>query len=367
MIHRISTKKVNILLRLNKTSSQYILVLWIGMILLLASCGVTHQVDVQTVEPAKVDLSSGIRRIGIINESIAGEIDQETGELEAWVRYSDKNISEAAKDAALMGLFNELIHDTRFDSILVLEQESDLQLSDQQLDGAIPWERMAEICKKYEVDALFALAFHETDTRISLKKTKMEKRNLLRERIQTRGHEITLETLIENGWRIYDPFNKSILDEITLKNQLVSKAKGEDPIEAFQAIEDRRDSVLSFSAKTGSNFGSRLQPHKQTISRPYYIKGSDNLQKANEMAEAEDWQGAAALWKLDMAHTKSKVRSRAFYNMAVINEVHGDLESALELATKSNEVFESKLTKQYVLALNDRIKIQQQLEEQFLQ
>ncbi len=342
-------------------------ILGIAMVLLISSCGVTHQVAVQTIEPAKVDLSTGIRRIGIINESITRELDQESGELEAWVRYSDKDISEAAKNAALKGLFNELIHDSRFDSILVLQQESNLQLTDQHINGNIPWEHMEEICKKYEVDALFALAFHETDTKISLKKTKMEKRNLLRERIQTRGHEITLETLIENGWRIYDPFNQRILDEITLKNQLVSKAKGEDPIQAFQAIEDRRDSVLSFSAKTGTNFGSRLQPHKQTISRPYYAKGSDNLQKANVMAEAEDWQAAAALWKLDMAHTKPKVRSRAYYNMAVINEVHGDLISALELATKSNEFYDSKMTKQYVLALNDRIKTQQQLEDQFLQ
>jgi len=358
---------VNVSLRFIPTLIQYKLVLSIATILLLASCGVTHQVAVQTIAPAKVDLSSGIRRIGIINESIVREIDQETGELEAWVRHSDKNISEAAKGAALMGLFNELIHDTRFDSILVLERESDLKLSDQEINGTIPWEHMEKICNKYNVDALFALAFHETDTKISLRKTKMEKRNLLRERVQTKGHEITLETLIENGWRIYDPFNKTIVDEITLKNQLVSKAKGEDPLEAFQAIEDRRDSVLSFSAKTGSNFGSRLQPHKQTISRPYFVKGSDNLQKANEMAEVEDWQGAAALWKLDMAHSKPKVRSRAYYNMAVINEVHGDLNSALEMATKSNEVHESKMTKQYVLTLNDRIKTQQLIEEQFLQ
>ncbi|MGB5691078.1 MAG: DUF6340 family protein [Flavobacteriaceae bacterium] len=348
-------------------SIPYVLGICISLTLMLSSCGVTQQVAVQTLEPAKVDLSSGIRRIGIINESMSEMDDQETSELEAWVRYSDQNLSEEAKNAALKGLFNELTHDTRFDSILVLHQETSLQLEGNQFNDGIPWEQMEELCKKYQVDALFALAFHETDTRISLKKTKLEKRNLLRERVETRGHEITLETLIENGWRIYDPYNKRILDEITLKNQLISKAKGEDPLEAFQAIEDRRDSVLSFSSKTGSNFGSRLHPQKQTISRPYFIKGSENLQKANEMAQAEDWQSAADLWKLDMAHTKPRIRSRAYYNMAVINEVHGDLQSALELATISNEVYDSKMTKQYVLALDDRIKNQQQIEDQYLQ
>ena len=337
-----------------------------SLLFFMGSCGVTQQVSVETIEPAQVDLSSGIRRIGIINESISKMNDQETGELESWVQYSDQNLSKEAKEAALMGLFNELTHDTRFDSILIMHEERSVLLEEKLHEG-IPWQQMEELCKKYEVDALFALAFHETDTKISLKKTKMEKRNLLRERIQTRGHEITLETLIENGWRIYDPFNKTILDEITLKNELVSTAKGEGPLEAFQAIENRRDSVLSFSSKTGSSFGSRLHPQKQTISRPYFIKGSENLQKANEMAQADDWQSAAALWKLDMAHTKPRIRSRAYYNMAVINEVHGDLQSALELATKSNEVYASKMTKQYVLALDDRIKNQQLIEDQFLQ
>jgi len=346
---------------------QPIIALWLGLSLTISSCGITQQVAVKTTEPAEVDLSAGIKRIGIINESITKELDPETGELEAWVSHSDKNLSEAAKDAALKGLFNELTHDSRFDSILILHQVNSSRLTTHDVNSEIPWDHMKELCAKYQVDALFALAFHETDTRISLKKARIEQRNLLRERIQAKGHEITLETLIENGWRIYDPFNKRILDEITLKDQLVSRAKGEDPLKAFQAIEDRRDSLLSFSEKTGSNFGLRLQPSVHTISRPYYSKGSENLEKADDLAQSEDWQSAAALWKLDIAHTKPRIRGRAYHNMAVINEVHGDLHSAYDLATKSYEAFDSKLAKQYLLSLDQRIKNQQVLENQLLQ
>ena len=333
---------------------------------IISSCGVTHQVSVQTMEPAPVDLSSNIKRIGIINESLVLDNPEVSSDLEAWVTYSDKQLSEAAKEAALAGLFDELSKDSRFDTILLIQNTKNDLLGSKSESNEIPWHAMEELCTRYEVDALFALASYETDTQISVKKTKFDQKDMLRERIALNGHEITLETLIENGWRIYDPFNKIILDEITLNNQIISKAKGEDPIMAFHAIEDRTDSVLVISKKTGSNFGLRLQPYSQTISRPYFAKGTENLEKADTMAKSENWQSAAELWKLDMSHPKPKMRSRAYFNLAVVNELHGDLDTALDWAAKSYGEYESKLTEQYLDALNQRLSRQKQLEDQYL-
>ncbi|MGI9547754.1 MAG: DUF6340 family protein [Flavobacteriaceae bacterium] len=314
------------------------------------------------MEPAPVDLSSNIKRIGIINESLVVDNTEVSSDLEAWVTYTDQQLSEAAKEAALAGLFDELSKDSRFDTILLLQNTKNELLG----SNEIPWNSMEMLCKRYNVDALFALAFYETDTQISLKKTKIEQKDMLRERISLSGHEITLETLIENGWRIYDPFNKKILDEITLNNQIISKAKGEDPIRAFQAIENRTDSVLVISKETGSNFGLRLQPYAQTISRAYFAKGTENLEKADALAQSENWQSAAELWKLDLSHPKPKIRSRAYFNMAVVNELHGDLNTAIDWAAKSYGVYESKITEQYLDALNHRLVRHKQLEEQFL-
>ena len=331
---------------------------------LFLSCGVTHNVSVPVWEPAPVDLASGMKRIGIINQSQETKISEQLTGVEAWVAYSDEELSETAKRAALDALYKELIGDDRFDTILILPQfnSSDTFRFDNQ--NAIPWDEMISLCNQYNVDALFALAFHETDTEISIKKANIKQRDLLRENQTIKGHELKLETLIENGWRIYDPFNKLVLDEISINNQIISKGEGEDPYLAFEAIEDRRDSVLIAGKRAGIKFGSRLNPYSQTISRPYYAKGSLNLVKADSLAQAEEWKDAAKLWEKDLSHPSAKIRSRAYFNMAVVNELHGDLATAMDWASKSIDIQDTRFTKRYLEDLNHRMSRLNLIEEQ---
>lgn len=336
--------------------------------LLVVSCGVTHQIPVSTLEPAKVDLANEIKRIGIINESLISEEAYESGELETYVSITDQQLAIAGTEAAIKGLSDELAKDPRFDTILVLDMASEERISMEAIGeaGQIPWQSMIRLCQQYEVDALFALAHYDTETQISLKKTKVEKKDLIRDKVLIKGHEITLETLIENGWRIYDPFNRIVLDQIVLNDHVVSKAKGEDPFHALQSIEDRRDSFLLKSKKNGIDFGLRLQPQKQIEYREYFAKGTDNMVTANELALSDKWKAASELWEKDMSHPNDKIRSRAYYNMAVANELHGDLESALNWAMQSYDIHSSKMAERYVEVLNHRISNNRLIEEQFL-
>ena len=335
-----------------------------GIACLLLSCGVTHNVAVPVWEPAAVDLASGIKRIGIINQSNEAKVSEQLTGVRAWVAHSDEELSATAKHAAIDALYKELISDDRFDTILILPQRgisNAISLNDQE---AVPWDEMVKLCQQYRVDALFALAFHETDTEISIKKTKIKQRDLLRHNHTVKGHELKLETLIENGWRIYDPFNKSILDEISINNQIVSKGEGEDPYLAFEAIEDRKDSVMQVGKKAGVKFSSRLSPYTKTISRPYYIKGSMNLIKADSLARMAEWKDAAKLWEKDLSHPSAKIRSRAYFNMAVVNELHGDLGTAMDWATKSIDIYDSRFTQRYLEDLYQRMSRQTLIEEQ---
>ena len=339
-------------------------ILIFGIACLLLSCGVTHKVAVSVWEPAPVDLANGIKRIGIINQSQETKVSEQLSGVEAWVAHSDEELSATAKHAAIDALYKELSSDERFDTILILPQNSNyvaFSFADQEV---IPWDEMANLCHQYSVDALFALAFHETDTEISIKKAKIRQRDLLRDNYTIKGHELKLETLIENGWRIYDPFNKLILDEISINNQIVSKGAGEDPYLAFEAIEDRRDSVMLAGKKSGIKFGSRINPYSQTISRPYYAKGSVNLIKADSLARVSEWKNATKLWEKDLSHPSAKVRSRAYFNMAVVNELHGDLATAMDWASKSIDIYDSRFTQRYLDDLYHRMSRQTLIEEQ---
>lgn len=334
--------------------------------MLLTACSVTSPIAVNTTEPAPVDLSNHIRRIGIYDQNVESSKEETVIGLDEWVRHTDQLLTEAGRDAAMNGLLEELTKDPRFDTIMMIQSETSALLPFREDETNTPWAAMKDLCVDYGIDALFALSYFETDTKVTLKKAKVGQKDLLRENVIVKGKEITLETLIENGWRIYDPFNKEILDEVVMNDQLVNKATGEDPYDAFQAVENRADSIISLSGKSGSYFGLRLQPYEQTIEREFFIKGSENLEKAYALTLDNNWIAAKDLWIIDAANNDNKISSRACHNLAVIHEYFGDLENALAWAIKASVIQDSKYYHSYAEVLQDRLSNKALIEEQLM-
>lgn len=337
-----------------------------GLLLLLTSCGATDQVLLQTMEPSPVIMSSAIKKIGIINRSeIKGGLPSDTG-LDQMVVAQEQWLNNKGRDAAMNGLFDELLKDKRFESVKLLDSVPG-HLKDFGADASISWTSVEALCKVYDVDAIFSLAFYDTETKVSLKKTAVLQPNLMRVKVKVPGQEMTLETLIENGWRIYSPQNQQIIDEITFNDQFVSSGKGTNALEAYQDIDNRRETVLAKSRTTGSNYGQRLLPQMNTIVRDYFVKGTENFVKANELAMADDWPGALKLWEKELEHPDAKIRSRSCHNIAVLNERNENLQEAMSWANKALDNHQNKTTLEYVGALKQRIVQKELLDQQLVQ
>lgn len=328
------------------------------------ACNSTKQLGIRTMEPATVDLSKTIKRIGIINSSIPAERAEYKDRLDQILSVEDRELAKKGTDAAINGLFDELTKDQRFEEILLLEDVPEVMKGMEQTPSAATWSTIETLCRKHGVDAIFSLAYYDTDTKISLKKTKMEQRNLMRERVEVKAHEITLETLIENGWRIYDPGHKEVIDEFTFNDLITASAKGISPMGALRAITDRKDSVLQKSMTTGSAYGSRLHPSEQIIYRDYYVSGTDNFAAAEKLTLAEDYQGAVALWEKEVENPNAKIRAKACHNIAVIHEFNGALDLAMEWVTKALTHHDNKRTAGYLKLLQHRISQQEVIREQ---
>ncbi len=323
--------------------------------LFVYSCKATDTLMVSSLEPAPVGLSKGIRRIGVINEACSNADIQAPASFDELVNAQDLQMQEEGKAAAINGLFGELLKDKRFDTVLLLSTFPKAPSYNKDLVREIPWDALKKSCIEHNLDAIFSLAFYETETKVSNRRSTMEALDLMRVKVSLPAREVTLETLIENGWRIYDPFNRKVLDEIRFNEQLIVSAKGEDPLKALQSIADRKDSLLVKSSGSGSAYGMRLKPSNRKLKRPYFVKGSDHLSKAAAAVTEKDWMEAARLWQLDCVNEKAKVRAMACHNMAVLHELKGDLPKAIEWATKANEHEAIKITKHYLEALEHQI------------
>lgn len=328
-------------------------VVW--LLLLMPSGTLTKQLTISSLEPSPVDFSDSIRRIGIVNSSKVSVSKPFATPLEQIIAMDERYLTMKGTEASLAGLFKELVQNQQFDTILILDEP----LPNFTAIGTRPsdemWNRITAICEENSVDALFTLAYYEAETEFSLKKTKVEQINMIRDKSLVSGKELTLITLIENGWRIYYPKEKILIDEFTSTKEIVESAKGEDPIKALKAIGNRKEILLGKSLETGVLYGKRMTPKSMQVKRSYYATGTANFEKAVEQISFSNYDEALKLWTKEITNPKPKISARAYYNLAVINEFKGDIRKALQLATKSHQINETSSTVSYISILESRL------------
>ena len=338
----------------------------VGLILLGGiSCSATKDLEIAALEPAAIDLQTNISRIGIVNTSSPNDQQLVRDALERRITSQDMKLSAEGQFAAISGLQEALQQDGRFDTIIFIEQTPPVLIGLDTDPKQVAWQSIQRICTTHALDAVFALASYDTETHVKIRKKSYLALDLIRMKNKVKGHEITVETLIENGWRIYEPESQTVLDEFVFKGAFVSTGQGQTPARALENLGSRYDDFINQGREDGSNYGARLRPMKRKLIRQLYVKGSPNLEEALLFTENEDWENAVLLWQKDIAGIKTKPKSRACHNMAVWQEYEGEINSALIWAEKANETYSTKHSRAYLQILEARQQaeavIQQQL------
>lgn len=331
--------------------------------LLLASCA-KDSLTMSVTEPAPVTLQRHVEKVGIVNRTIPDSNNEALDKIDKVLSMEGKNLDKEAAHQAVTGLYDELGHNSRFSEVKVIE---DLKTDNPGL-GIFPaplsWTQVEKICKENDVDALFTLAFYDTDSKVAYSSTPVEIKGPLGVRVPALEHHVTITTLIKTGWRIYDPASKTILDEFVINDTQISSGKGINPAKAAEAVIGRKDAVMMVSNNIGSSYSSRVLPYWIRVHREYFVKGTDNFKIAKRRAQTGDWDGAAKLWELEVDNPKGKVAGRACYNMAIINEINGDKQAALKWASKAYTDYNIKAALDYIDILNYRIAKDKTLEQQ---
>ena len=337
---------------------------YLGIGILLISCSATNNLTMGATEPAIVHLPKDIQRIGIINRSLPSEGNKSIDKIDQILSAEGLNLDKKGAEVAITALADELARTGRFEEILILDNETEIRKGLDVFPASLYWDAIEEICEANGVDAIFSLAFYDTDTQVSYTPSVMQLPNNLGIKVAVPAHEVTLNTQIKNGWRIYNPRTRIIVDELIYSDHLVSSGKGINPVKAIEAVARRNEAVEEFSKKIGHAYGSRLSPYKHRISRDYFVRGTDNFVVGKRRAQTGDWQGAAQLWKKELDNSKAKIAGRACYNMAIINEINGDLNTAMDWASKSYSDYDNKDALRYLNILKYRLSQKEVLEQQ---
>jgi hypothetical protein len=340
-----------------------ILISLILLTVLISSCA-KNSLTMGVLEPAPVNVPSNIKKAAILNRSEPAENRKKIDKLDKILSLEGKNLDKEGAQKSVEGLKDELSANDRFTEVKVIEAE---QIENPGLGvypAALPWNKVSQICQDNDVDAIFTLSFYDTDANVDYKAEKVQIPNPLGINIPAIEHTATINTIIKTGWRIYDPANKLILDEYIMNERVVSSGKGINPAKAAEAIMGRKEQVLDVSNNLGHNYAARILPYRVRVRREYYVRGSNNFKMAKRRAQTGNWDGAAELWEKETTSSKRKVAGRAWYNMAIYNEINGDLDRAIEFASRAYTDYRIKYALQYVNILENRIARNNRLQQQ---
>ena len=161
----------------------------------LCSCASTNHLTLSVTRPAPIYLPATIKRVGIINRSVPSEDNKKL----------DKELDRDGDDAAVHGLYNEMATFERLTDVKIIGAANVKTTNDYVVPPALTRATIDKLCKRNDVDAIFSLAFYDTDSKIDYHVVTKQVDGPLGVKVPLVEHHGTVTTHIKTAWRIYDP------------------------------------------------------------------------------------------------------------------------------------------------------------------
>ena len=340
----------------------------VGFTLLLCSIiftGCMSSISVQVLVPADIMLPEHIKKVVVANRfRPESKKDKIFNILEGVITGEGFGVDREGADRAVAGLVNALSRSPRFDVVQTNEELKGTGTG--AFPTPLPHNKVKQLCKNSNAQALIVMATFDSDSNTKFEtkqETVKDKEGNEKTKTYYIGHRTTTATA---GWRIYNMKDGQILDEFKASNTFNSDIKTNTREEARLRLITQRQAVVDAGYFLGEIYAPRISPTWTKVNRSYYTgKKPPEMKTAKTMVITNDWARAAELWSAIVNNDpKTKTKGKAAYNMALANEVQGNLPGAVEWAKKSAYDFGNKKARSYINVLEARISEQRRLNQQ---
>lgn len=311
------------------------------IILIIASCKMT-QMSVKICYAPVFNLPAVVKTITVINRSFSDSTKKPGNIIESIVSGEALHGDKLASEDAVTAFTNEMNNYSSYKAILPAQHTFYHGFS-MKIPKQLEWADVKKLCRANGSDALLVLENFDTNSDAILGTA------ISAIQLATTGGAVIppVHYTISYYWRMYDTLSLTMIDEFA--NVLNQQANGLLPGQPVptQMIRDN-------GAWIGQNYASRFIPPCYWEPREYFKKGNLNMEIAARKAAVNDWQGAIDLWSAEAKSSNRKVAGWACYNMAVGEEVLGNLDEAKKWCQKSYSDYGVKKARKYMITLSTR-------------
>jgi hypothetical protein len=324
-------------------------------LLILTGCGGSRHIYFNAQVPAPYSVPQRIQALAIIDRSIPEN--ENLNILEGILTGEGIRQDKLATQIVIDGLNQSLQNSTRYHVIRTTEKMKGSGAG-RSFPEPLDWEKVTELCKKYDVDALVSLETYDSDWIVTNGTKKKGEGGI---QIFARG-----VATVNCGFRLYDPEDRTIADQYHFSHQELWETGGGSIIAAVGALMNKNAAIQEASFAAGIVYGERITPSWIRIDRDYFrkSKGDPYLAEGARMMEVNDWDSAIEALNEAVETGHPKTKGRAAHNLAVVYEILGNLDEAKRWASDAWGRYGNKKSRDYGYHLTRRINEQRVLEQQ---
>ena len=324
--------------------------------LLLVSCRSNYAIlTIENIQHAKEELSPEIQSITLMNRSMNSQFQNHREDSLQMYFYrkgfqlSNVVLDSAASDTTIRALAALMFESGRYDVVVPLERNFKRTLSYDIIPDTLSQSQVREICTNFNTDALMVLERFSTKAMADYSAEKFLDGNSG----NVYSYNATLDLKYDAFFRIYKPGRNTLIKEIALSDTIYWESADYTLEGLFSKLPSVKQALINAGIKVALDVDSKLSPTWIPEKRGYFLFKSKDDQGKKFMNE-NNYKEAGQYWTEMAQSTNKKIRSKAEYNLALINELNGDIDKAIEFGLKSFYSFYRFQTETYLKKLEAR-------------
>lgn len=336
---------------------------WIYITFLLAgyifvSCKTNYvYLTIENAQSAKDEFPDDIQSVTLMNRSMSNQFQNYPEDSLQMYFYRNNYqlakivLDSTAADTTMKALAALMFESGRYDVVIPVERNIPRPISFEQLPDTLTRDNVSEICTRFNTDALMVLERFYIKTMADLSVN----RNVETESGWTKSYDATLDLKYSALFRIYKPGTKTLVREIAINDTIYWESSDFTLERLLSKLPSVKQALISAGIKIALDADNRLSPNWVPEKRGYFLFKANDDQGKKFMTN-NDYGQAGKYWT-EMAQSDNKrIRSKAEYNLALLSELNGDLDKAIEYGLKSYYSYYRYQTETYLKRLEARKK-----------
>lgn len=323
------------------------------------ACSTPHNLLYTTIDvlrPADMVFPEDVNSLLVVNNCVSQPPTQ--GHTISMLNDQPKAISMNTDSLPmfLLSALNEEIEDKGFftDNVLIVNS---INTRDDfsKISPIIP-EQVKNLTQQTSTDAILSL-------------NKLEVIDLLSEgyNVYTDEYVLGLDAVYNSYWTLQFTDNQQQTQTFTFQDTVYWESSSYNRRQLIDNFPDRYDALVDGALYAGQKMINRLVPYWEENDRYIFEIANPLVQQGMDSVAKRDWAGAITLWQ-NAAERTEKLKEKALIqnNIAVAQEISGDLNGALNTITQAIENYSSGNKKDLNAMLDLKDQLVERLKQQIL-